>query len=142
MPVAAESPAIREIDPAHRARADRRTEARITAVLGNVDAIRTRAKNVYVSVSDGIVTQDPTDGEAQIPQVTERAPPWPTRAMAPMGPRTWCRLPSDNAATLGFFSESRRSLSGTSFVEPSAVWKIGKGSPQYRCRLKSQSRSL
>ncbi len=53
---AAESPAIREIDPAHRARADRRTEARITAVLGNVDAIRTRAKNVYVSVSDGIVT--------------------------------------------------------------------------------------
>ena len=36
----AESPAIREIDAAHGALADRRTEAWIIAVLGNADAIR------------------------------------------------------------------------------------------------------
>ena len=47
--------AVRETGASHRALADRRMEARITAVLSNVDAIRTRAKNVYVSVSDGVI---------------------------------------------------------------------------------------
>jgi hypothetical protein len=50
------SPAVHEIDGSRRALADQRTEARITALLGDADAIRARAKNVYVSVSDGIVT--------------------------------------------------------------------------------------
>jgi hypothetical protein len=53
---AAESPAVHEIDASRRALADERTAARITEILGNVEAIRARAKNVYVSVSDGIVT--------------------------------------------------------------------------------------
>ncbi len=52
---AAETPAIHEIDAARRVLADTRVEARITAVLRNVDAIKARAGNVYVSVSDGIV---------------------------------------------------------------------------------------
>jgi hypothetical protein len=53
---AVKSPAVRETDASHRALADRRTEARIAAVLSNVDAIKNRTRNVYVSVSDGVVT--------------------------------------------------------------------------------------
>jgi osmotically-inducible protein OsmY len=56
IPAAAESPAVHEIDGSRRALADERIAARITALLGDADAIRARAKNVYVSVSDGIVT--------------------------------------------------------------------------------------
>ncbi|MHA1528797.1 MAG: BON domain-containing protein [Alphaproteobacteria bacterium] len=52
---AAESPAVHEIDASHRALADERTEARITAALRNAGAIKSRAGNIYVSVSDGIV---------------------------------------------------------------------------------------
>ncbi len=52
----AKSLSDRETDASHRALADRRTEAQITAVLNDVDAIKTRARNVYVSVSTGVVT--------------------------------------------------------------------------------------
>jgi osmotically-inducible protein OsmY len=48
--------AVRETDASQRALADQRTEARITAVLNGVDAIKTRARDVYVSVSNGVVT--------------------------------------------------------------------------------------
>lgn len=50
------STTVRETDASHRALADQRAEARITAVLNDVDAIKNRARNVYVSVSDGVVT--------------------------------------------------------------------------------------
>jgi osmotically-inducible protein OsmY len=50
------SATVRETDASQRALADQRTEARITAVLNDVDAIKNRARNVYVSVSDGVVT--------------------------------------------------------------------------------------
>jgi osmotically-inducible protein OsmY len=53
---AAKRLAFRDTDASRGAFADQLTEARITEVLSNVDAIRTRARNVYVSVSDGVVT--------------------------------------------------------------------------------------
>jgi osmotically-inducible protein OsmY len=53
---AVESPAVREAEASDGALDDRRTEARIAAVLSDVDAIKTRARTVYVSVSDGVVT--------------------------------------------------------------------------------------
>ena len=39
-------------------------------------------------------------------------------------------------------SRSGNSVSGTDSIVPSSRWMIGIGSPQYRCREKSQSRSL
>ncbi len=53
---AAKRLAFHETNASRGAFADQLTEARITAVLSNVDAIKTRAMNVYVSVSDGVVT--------------------------------------------------------------------------------------
>jgi len=56
LPDTVKSATVRKTDASHRALADQRTEARITAVLNDVDAIKNRARNVYVSVSDGVVT--------------------------------------------------------------------------------------
>lgn len=53
---AVNSPAGREAEASIGALADRRTEERIAAVLGDDDAIKARAGNVYASVSDGAVT--------------------------------------------------------------------------------------
>jgi hypothetical protein len=39
-------------------------------------------------------------------------------------------------------SSTGRSPSGTATTLPSSRWSSGNGSPQYRCRLNSQSRSL
>ncbi len=50
------SQVVRETDALHRALADQQTEAQITTVLNDADAIKTRTRNVYVSVSDGVVT--------------------------------------------------------------------------------------
>jgi hypothetical protein len=48
--------AIHELDAAHRTLADERTAARVADLLRTDGAIRSRARNVYVSVTDGIVT--------------------------------------------------------------------------------------
>lgn len=48
------SPAFRETDASRTALADRLTEARINSFLRNADVVRTRSKNVYVAVSDGV----------------------------------------------------------------------------------------
>ena len=48
------SPAFIETDASRGALADRLTEARINSLLRNVEAVRARSNNVYVSVSDGV----------------------------------------------------------------------------------------
>jgi len=53
---AAKRLAFRETNISRGAFTDQLTEARITAVLSNVDAIKTRDRRVYDSVSDGVVT--------------------------------------------------------------------------------------
>ena len=53
---AAKSPAFRETEASRTLLADRLTEARIAAILRNTKSTRSRAKNVYASVTDGRIT--------------------------------------------------------------------------------------
>lgn len=53
---AAKSPAFQETDASRRALADRLAESQITSLLKIDDAIKARARNVYVAVADGVVS--------------------------------------------------------------------------------------
>lgn len=53
--VTTQTKTIHQIDPAHRAQADDRAEARIAEVLRTAESIRDHTRSVYASVTDGVI---------------------------------------------------------------------------------------